>query len=190
MVSPSRLNPSSVTKKVAFTPSIVNSSKQPAASIAPELRHLPVTSAMMLPDSNATVEAPRDDPDPTTPATCVLPEQDLPSEDNDNDESDSAYSSFSATHAFADISNNSDSTSSAVKATKTKAVLARPKAKAPKKTTSKRLRAESNASSASANGAAAVPAKKRPRSNALMRSAPRATSTTTPGGLAGNSEFM
>ena len=190
MVSPSRLNPSSVTKKVAFIPPIVNSSKQPSASIAPELRHSPVITAMMLPDSNATVEAPRDDPDPTTPPARVLPEQILPSEDDDNDESDSAYSSFSATHAFADVSNNSDSTSSAVKGTGTKGVPARPKAKAPKKPTGKRLRAESNASSASANGAAAVPAKKRVRSNALMRSAPRATSTTTPGGLAGNSEFM
>ena len=188
MVSPSRLNPSSVTKKVAFIPPIVNSSKQPAASIAPELRHIPVTTAMMLPDSNATVEAPRDEPDPTTPPARVLPEQVLPSEDDDNDESDSAYSSFSATHAFADVSNNSDSTSSVVKATK--GVPARPKAKAPKKPTGKRLRAESNASSASANGAADVPAKKRVRNNALMRSAPRATSTTTPGGLAGNSEFM
>lgn len=190
MVSPSRLNPSSVIKKVAFTPPIVNSSKQPAASIVPELRHRPVTTAVMSPDSNATVEAPREDPDATTPPARVLPEQALPSEDNDNDESDSAYSSFSATHAFADVSNNSDSTSSAVKATKTKGVPARPKAKGPKKATGKRLHAGSNASSASANGATDVPAKKRVRSNALMRSAPRATSTSTPGGLAGNSDFM
>ena len=190
MVSPSRLNPSSVTKKVAFAHPVVNPSEQPTASIGPELRHRPLTTATRSPDSNATVEALREDPNSMTPPARVLPEHVLPSEDNDNDESDSAYSSFSATHAFADVSNNSDSTSSAVKATKTKGLPAHPKAKGPKKVTGKRLRAESNASSASADGAAAMPAKKRVRSNTLMRSAPRATSITTPGGLAGNPEFM
>lgn len=145
---------------------------------------------MMAPNFNATVEASGDDPGPLTPPARVLPEHILSSEDNNRDDSDSAYSSFSATHALVDGGNNTDSTSSSAQASNSNGAPLRPKAKAPKKTLGKRARADSNANSAISTGAAVKPAKKRVRSNALMRSAPRATAAVTPGSLAGNSEFM
>ena len=189
-MSPSRLETSSFTKKAVSTLSIGNSSKQPAASTSPVSSYRLDTAAVMSPNSNATVEASRDDPDPSTPTTRVLAEHLLSSKDNNHNDPDSAYSGFSAMQTLVGGNNNSDSTSSSVKATTSKAVPPRSNAKASKKTLGKHPRANSGASSASLNGTAVVPAKKRVRSNALMRSAPRATSTTTPGGLAGNSEFM
>ena len=141
----------------------------------------------MLPDPNGTVEALEDDPGSSTPSARTSPKHILTSEDNNHDDSGSANSKLSTIRAL-DNSNNSDSRPS-VKDTNSKGVSLRPNSKAPKKTLGKRLRAGSNASSASSN-VAAVPTKKRVRSNALTRSAPLATSTTTPGGLAGNSEFM
>lgn len=190
MVSPSRLKASSATKKTASPPSTDKSSEQPAASTTPVSSYCLGTAAMMLPNLNATVEASGDDATPSTAPARVLPEHALSSEDNNHDDSDSACSNFSTTHALVDGSNNSDSTPASVQAINSNAVPLRPKAKAPKKTLGKRLRADSNVSSASSSGTAAVPAKKRVRSNALMRSAPRATVVVTPGSLAGNSEFM
>ena len=111
----------------------------------------------------------------------------MSSENSIHDDSESAYSNFSATHALVDGDNNSDSS---VNVPNSNGVPQRLKAKAPKKALGKHARTDSNASSASPSAAAAVPAKKRVRTDAVMRSAPRATSTTTPGGLAGNSEFM
>lgn len=145
---------------------------------------------MVFPSLTATVERSGDDAASSTPPARVLPEHTLSSEDNNHDDADSTYSSFSATHALVDGDNNSDSTSPSVKVTDSNGVPRRPKAKAPKKTLGKHVRAEPNASSASSNGAAFVPAKKRVRTDALMRSAPRATSAITPGGLAGNSDFL
>lgn len=145
---------------------------------------------MLLPDFDGTVEASGDDGPPPTPPARVSPEHILSPEDNNHSDSDSADSSFSVAQGLVDGGTNSDSTSSSVKASNSNGVPLRPKAKAPKKTLGKRVRGDSNASSANSNGSAVVPTKKRVRSNALMRSAPRATSTTTPGGLAGNSEFM
>lgn len=145
---------------------------------------------MLLPDFDGTVEASGDDAPPPTPPARVSPEHILSPEDNNHSDSDSADSSFSVAQGLVDCGTSSDSTSSSVKASNSNGVPLRPKAKAPKKTLGKRVRGDSNASSANSNGSAVVPTKKRVRSNALMRSAPRATSTTTPGGLAGNSEFM
>ena len=139
---------------------------------------------------DATIEVSGNDPGPSTPAARVLPEHALNSEGNTHDESDTAYSSFSVTNPPVNGGTNSDATSSSVPAINSNGALPRPEAKAPNKTPGKRVRADSNANSAGSNAAAAVPTKKRVRSNALMRSAPRATSTTTPGGLAGNTEFM
>ncbi len=145
---------------------------------------------MILPSLAATVDASGDDAGPTTPPVRALPEHMMSSENNNHDDSDSAYSSFSATHALIDGDNNSDSTSASVNATDPNGVPQRLKARAPKKALGKHVLTDSNASPASSSAAATVPAKKRVRANALMRSAPRATSTTTPGGLAGSSEFM
>ena len=175
---------------MASTLPIGNSSKQPTVSTSPLSSYLLDTAAVMSPNSNASVEASRDDPDLSTPTTRVLPEHLLSSEDNNHNDPDSAYSGFSATQTPVGGNNNSDSTSSSVKPTISKAVPPHSNTRASKKTLGKHPRADSNASSASSNGTAVVPAKKRVRSNALMRAAPRATSTTTPGGLAGNSEFM
>lgn len=188
MVSPSHLKASSATKKTASPPSIDSSSEQPAASNSPVSTYRLGTAAMMLPNLNATVEASGNDATPSTPPARVLPEHILSSEDNNHENSDSAHSSFSTTHVNG--SNHSDSASSSVPAINSNGVPLRPKAKAPKKTPGKRLRPDSNVSSASSSGGAAVPAKKRVRSNALMRSAPRATIAVTPGSLAGNSDFM
>lgn len=153
------------------TPSIGNSFKQPAVSDANDSSHRPDTVAVMSPNSDATtIEACRDGPSLSIPAERVLPEHALSSEENNHDDSDSALSS--------------------AKATNSKVAPLRRNAKAPKKTIGKRLRADSNASSSSPNGAAVVPIKKRVRSNALKRSAPRATSTTIPAELAGNSGYM
>ena len=144
---------------------------------------------MTLLNSDASVEALGDDLGPSTLLARALPEHVLNSKDDDLDDSDSEYSGFSATQALVDGSIDSDPTSSG-KPSNSKATPLHPSVRAPKKSLSKRFHADSNASSANPNASAAVPAKKRVRSNALMRSAPRATSTTTPGGLAGNSEFM
>ncbi|CAF9938665.1 MAG: hypothetical protein ALECFALPRED_007814 [Alectoria fallacina] len=190
MLSPSLFERAAAIKKTASPPSVGSSSKQPAASTSPISDYRLGTAVMMAPNFNATVEASGDDPGPLTPPARVLPEHILSSEDNNRDDSDSAYSSFSATHALVDGGNNTDSTSSSAQASNSNGAPLRPKAKAPKKTLGKRARADSNANSAISTGAAVKPAKKRVRSNALMRSAPRATAAVTPGSLAGNSEFM
>ena len=189
MVSPSHLEASLATKKTASPPSIGSSSKQPVSSISPISNHRLGTVAIMFPNCHATVEISGGDAAPSTPPARALPEHIINSEDNHHD-SDSVYSSFSATHGLGAGGTNSDSTSSSVKATNYNGVLLCPKARAPKKTLGKHARADSNASSATSNGADIVPAKKRIRNSALMRSAPHATSAITPGGLAGNSEFM
>ena len=191
MESPSSLEASSVTKNNALAPSVGSSSKQPAASASPVLIYRLGTAAMVSPNFDATVEASRDEAIPSTPSAHVSSET-LSSEDTNHDDSDAAFSTFSATHALVGGGNYSDSASSSVEASNSNAVSVPvlPKARAPNKTLGKRVRADSKASSANSNGAAVVPSKKRARSNALMRSAPRATSITTPGGLAGNSEFM
>lgn len=176
-----------------LSPPLVGSSSKPPSASTPTVSSYRLgTAAMMLPNIDATIEpSGNDDASSTSPAR-VLPKHTLSSEDNNLDDSNSAYSGVSGTHSPIDNDNSSDSASSSVNASSSNEVPVpvRPKARAPKKTLGKRPRADSNVSSASSNGAAAVPAKKRIRSNALMRSAPRATSTTTPGGLAGNSEFM
>ncbi len=190
MVSPSRLEASSATKKTASFPSIGSSSNQPAASTPTVSSYRLGTAAMIPPSLAATVDASGDDAGPSTPPAHALLEHVMSSENNIHDESDSAYSNFSATHALVDGDNNSDSTSASVNATNPNGVPQRSKARAPKKALGKHVLTDSNASSASSSAVATVPAKKRVRTSALMRSAPRATSTTTPGGLAGNSEFM
>lgn len=188
MVSPSRLEASSGSKKTASPPSNGSFSKEPAPSTTPVSSDRLGTAAMMFPNFNAAVEASGDNIGPSTPSARVLPEHILNSDYN-HDDSDSVYSSFSATHDLTDGS-NSDSTLSSGQAVNSNGAPLCPKARIPKKILGKRIRADSNASPASSIGAAVVPAKKRVRTNALMRSAPRATSTTTPGGLAGNSDFM
>lgn len=190
MVSPSRLAASSASKKTASPPSIGSSSKLPAASDALVSSYRLGTAATIAPKSGATVRSLGDEAPLQAPPAHVLPEHVSSSEDNDHNNLDPASSNLSATGTLIDGDNNSGSASSPVKVTKPSGVPLRPKARAPKKTLGKRPRADSNATSAGSNKAAVVPAKKRVRSSALMRSAPRATSTTTPGGLAGNSEFM
>lgn len=190
MVSPSRLAASSATKKTASPPSIGSSSKQPAASDALVSSYRLGTAATIAPNFGATVRSLGDEAPLQAPPAHVLPEHISSSEDNDHNNSDPPRSNLSATGTPVDGDNNSESASSSVKVTNPSGVPPRPKARAPKKTPGKRLRANSNATSAGSNKAAVAPAKKRVRTSALMRSAPRATSTTTPGGLAGNSEFM
>lgn len=167
MVSPSRLEATSATKKTASPPSVGSPSKQPAASKPSALNYRKGTPATIAPNLNTPVRSSGDKTPPPTPPASVSLENVSSSVDK----------------------NNYESTSSSNQAADPSGVPPGPKAKAPKKTLGKRPRADSNATSTS-NKAADEPAKKRVRSSALMRAAPRATSTTTPGGLAGNAEFM
>ena len=187
MVSPSRLAASSASKKTASPPSSGSSSKQPTTSDALVSSYRLGTAATIAPNSGATVRSLKNEATLQAPSAHVLPEHISSSEDNNHNSPNPASSNVSATGTLVD---GDESASSSKKVTNSSGVPSRPKAKAPKKTLGKRPRADSNATSAGSNKAAVVPAKKRVRSSALMRSAPRATSTTTPGGLAGNSEFM
>ena len=186
MASPLGLKASSVTTKAVSTPSDGNLSKLPATSVSPGSSYRLGTAAMVAPSSYASVRALGQDPGLAKPLVSALPKH-IMSSDDSHDHSDSAQSPVSPMHAL-DNSNKPDSTPSSVKATGPKRV--RPNVREPKKTLGKHLRTDSNASSPNSCDTAVVETKKRARSNALMRTAPRATTTTTPGGLAGNSEFM
>ena len=181
MASALRLEVSSVTEKGASTPSDGNLSKESATSVSSSSNYRLGTAAMVAPNPYASVRASGHDPGLAKALASASPEHIL-SSDNSHGHSESAQSAFSPMLAL-ENGNKSNSTSSAVKVTGSKGVPLRPNAREPKKTPSKHLRTDSNE-------AAVMPAKKRVRSNALLRTAPRATSTTTPGGLAGNSEFM
>ena len=190
MVSPSRLAASSATKKTGSPQSVGSCSKQPAASDAPVSNYRLGTAATIAPNVGTTLRSLGDEAPLQSPPAHVTLERISSSEDKKHNNPDPPHSGSSATPTLVDGDSNSESASSSNKVTNPSGVPPRPKARASKKTLGKRPRADSTATSTGSNKAAVAPAKKRVRTSALMRSAPRATSTTTPGGLAGNSEFM